>query len=124
MALARSAVAAEVVQRAGATAVDGDFDRPESLDEAFVVEADCLVNIASLGFGHTESVVAAAEEAGLGAVVVEPEQPRALADALLDLAAHPSRRTEMGVTGLAYVREQFDRAALARRYLSILEGQA
>lgn len=41
------------------------FDRPGSLDEAFAVGADCLVNIASLDFGHAESIVAAAEEAGL-----------------------------------------------------------
>lgn len=59
-----------------------------------------------------------------GAVVVPPEQPRALADALLALAQDPERRRRMGVAGRTYVREHFDRAGLARRYLRILEGQA
>jgi glycosyltransferase involved in cell wall biosynthesis len=59
-----------------------------------------------------------------GAVVVPPEQPRALADALLALAEDPERRQRMGVAGRAYVREHFDRATLARRYLVILGGQA
>lgn len=70
----------------------------------------------------------AGEAAGIlqeaGAVVVPPEQPRALADALLALAEDPERRQRMGVAGRAYVREHFDRATLARRYLVILGGQA
>ena len=65
-ALARSAGAASVVEGLGAAAVRGDLDEPASLDRAFVdAGADALVNIASLGFGHAPTIVAAAEEAGL-----------------------------------------------------------
>lgn len=60
--------------------------------------------------------------AAAGAVVVEPEDPAALADAVCDLAADPARRTAMGRQGLAYVAEHFDRRALAERYGDILAG--
>lgn len=65
LALARSATATEAVEAAGATAVAGDLDDPSSLDTAFAVGADCLINIASLGFGHADYVVAAAVDAGV-----------------------------------------------------------
>lgn len=59
-----------------------------------------------------------------GAVVVEPEDPTALADAVRDLAADPGRRAAMGHRGRAYVAEHFDRSVLADRYRSILAGAA
>ncbi len=65
-ALARTATAAERVKELGATPVPGDLDDPASVDAAFAgSEAEALVNLASLGFGHAPVVVAAAEEAGL-----------------------------------------------------------
>ena len=65
-ALARSAQATERVEELGATAVAGDLDDPASLDAAFTSsEAEALVNLASLGFGHAPVIVAASEEAGL-----------------------------------------------------------
>lgn len=65
LAVARSKAASRAIAAAGATAVPGDLDDPGSLDSAFGVGADALVNIASLGFGHAETIVAAAEDAGL-----------------------------------------------------------
>lgn len=65
-ALARSPAAATRVAQLGATPVDGDLDEPASLDAAFGASgAEALVNLASLGFGHAEAIVAAAEDAGL-----------------------------------------------------------
>ncbi len=65
-ALARSAAAAEKVERLGATAVWGDLDDPAAVDAAFASPGGAaLVNLASLGFGHAPGIVAAAEEAGL-----------------------------------------------------------
>ena len=65
-ALARTAAAAERVTELGATPIPGDLDDPASVDAAFATsEAEALVNLASLGFGHAPVVVAAAEEAGL-----------------------------------------------------------
>jgi nucleoside-diphosphate-sugar epimerase len=65
-ALARSSDAASRVTAIGATAVQGDLDDPASVDDAFKAsEADALVNLASLGFGHAPTIVAAAEEAAI-----------------------------------------------------------
>ncbi|MPY94752.1 MAG: NAD(P)H-binding protein [Acidimicrobiia bacterium] len=69
LALARTAAAAAVVSGRGARPVLGDLDDPRSLDAAFDCEADALVNLASLGFGHAPGIVAAAEGAGLARVV-------------------------------------------------------
>ena len=55
-----------------------------------------------------------------GAVVVEPEDSCALADAVRDLAADPDRRAAMGHRGRDYVAQNFDREKLADRYRSIL----
>ncbi|WP_334140964.1 SDR family oxidoreductase [Rhabdothermincola sp.] len=65
-ALARSREAARAVAALGAIAIDGDLDRPASVDEALrSTPADVLVSLASLGFGHAPTVVAAAEDAGM-----------------------------------------------------------
>jgi len=65
-ALARSAEAAVRMQQLGAIPIYGDLNEPDSVDEAFqAAEADTLVNLASLGFGHAPIVVAAAEEAAV-----------------------------------------------------------
>jgi glycosyltransferase involved in cell wall biosynthesis len=60
--------------------------------------------------------------AAAGAVVVEPEDPAALADAVRDLAPDPTRRAAMGRQGRAYVAEHFDRRRLAERYRDNLAG--
>ena len=66
VALARSATAAERLTELGAAVVFGDLDDPLSTDQAFADSgAGTLVNLASLGFGHAPTVVAAAEEAGM-----------------------------------------------------------
>lgn len=65
-ALCRSAAAADSVAALGAEPIMGDLDDPESVDAAFAAsQAEALVNLASLGFGHAPTIVAAAEEAGL-----------------------------------------------------------
>jgi nucleoside-diphosphate-sugar epimerase len=65
-ALARSAAAADVVAALGAEPIPGDLDDPTTVDRAFAsADADALVNIASMGFGHAPTIVAAAEEHGL-----------------------------------------------------------
>lgn len=65
-ALVRTSAAAERVEALGATPIAGDLDDPASIDAAFTESgADALVNLASLGFGHAPTIVAAAEEAGL-----------------------------------------------------------
>ena len=58
------------------------------------------------------------EEAG--AVVVAPEDPAAMAAALLELAANPERRARMSERGRAYVQQHFDRRRLAEVYSRLL----
>jgi glycosyltransferase involved in cell wall biosynthesis len=58
------------------------------------------------------------EEAG--AVVVPPEDPRAMAAALRELAADPERRARMGARGRDYVQQHFDRRMLAEAYSRLL----
>jgi len=65
-ALARTETAAQRIRILGATPIPGDLDDPASIDGAFADSgAETLVNLASLGFGHAPTIVAAAEEAGL-----------------------------------------------------------
>jgi nucleoside-diphosphate-sugar epimerase len=69
-ALARRPEGADRVAALGATPIPGDLDDPASVDAAFAESgASALVNLASLGFGHAPTIVAAAEEAGLNRAV-------------------------------------------------------
>lgn len=66
VALARSTRSADVVAARGAEPVWGDLDDAAAIDVAMqTAKADCLVNLASLGFGHAPTIVTAAENAGL-----------------------------------------------------------
>jgi len=57
-----------------------------------------------------------------GAIVVPPEDSRALAGAIASLAADPARLAAMARQGRVYVEKFFDRAELARQYRKILEA--
>lgn len=56
-----------------------------------------------------------------GAVVVEPEDSQAIADAALFLYQDPEVCRKLGDAGRRFVRAHYSRAALARRYLNVLE---
>ncbi len=53
-------------------------------------------------------------------VFAEPENPRAIADAILALASNPAERKAMGKRGRQWVLENATREALAARYLSVM----
>jgi glycosyltransferase involved in cell wall biosynthesis len=55
-----------------------------------------------------------------GAIVVEPGDAQALADAIDKLADDPAWRSEMGWEGHRYVSNHFDRVRLADRYRTLL----
>jgi len=59
------------------------------------------------------------EDAGAG-VYVEPENAAEFAQAVLELKDNPRLRRQYGESGLKFVRENFVRDALARKYLDIL----
>jgi len=71
VALARSAGAVRRVTERGAAPLEGDLDDAAALTGVFAsARCDALVNLASLGFGHAPSIVAAAAGAGLGRAVL------------------------------------------------------
>ncbi len=64
--LARSPEAAGRIASLGAEPLRGDLDDAASLGDGFAAaEAQVLVNLASLGFGHAPAVIAAATSAGI-----------------------------------------------------------
>ena len=60
------------------------------------------------------------EEANAG-IFVEPEDIRALVDAIRELSSDPERRTRLGVSGRRYIVAQLSRESTARTYLGVLE---
>lgn len=64
-ALARSEAAERKLRGLGADVARGDLDDPATIDDVFRASAgDALMSIASLGFGHADGIVAAAERSG------------------------------------------------------------
>lgn len=61
------------------------------------------------------------DAAGAG-ICIEPENARALADAVSALAADPVQRNAIGERANAYVRANFDRNQLAARYVDVLNA--
>ena len=61
------------------------------------------------------------EDASAG-VFVEPENPQAFVDALLQLKEDPGLREQMGESGRKHAAEHYSREGMARKYLSVLEG--
>ncbi len=59
-------------------------------------------------------------EASGGAVVVDPEDAQAIADAVRALADAPARREALGAAGRAFVMAHYDRRVLAEQYVRIL----
>lgn len=78
-----------------------------------------------MGFGVPVICSVPGEAAGLvarsgGGTVIPPEDPRALAAAILELRADPERRRAMGERGRAFVLREHLRPVLARRMAQVL----
>jgi glycosyltransferase involved in cell wall biosynthesis len=82
--------------------------------------------------GAARPIVAAVPEGELSTLVsraacgipVPPEDGAAMAAAIRRLADDPEEARRMGAAGGAYVREHYDRADLADRFVSLVEGLA
>ena len=73
---------------------------------------------------HTDSEAARLiRKAGCG-LVVEPETPDALRDAVAELLADPARRRELGAAGRSFAAREFDRPTVVARQAAILESLA
>ena len=57
-------------------------------------------------------------------VVVPPEEPALLAEALRELRRHPERHAELGAAGRRHVSEHFDRQVILQRWERLLEGRS
>jgi hypothetical protein len=55
-----------------------------------------------------------------GALVVEPENPKAIAESILHLYLHKEERNIMGQEGRKFVAENYSRRSMARKYLEVL----
>ncbi|MFH1183431.1 MAG: glycosyltransferase family 4 protein [Chloroflexota bacterium] len=61
-------------------------------------------------------------EAAHCGLFVRPGDPRALADAILLLAANPARARRMGLDGKRYLEQHFSREEIARRLMQVLDS--
>jgi len=87
---------------------------PSKMFEAMAVARPIVLGVE----GEARALLDAAE----AGIAVEPECADALARALSVLADDPKLCARLGANGAAHVREHYDRAALAMRYLDILES--
>ncbi len=77
-----------------------------------------------VGSVHTKSEAARLiRKAGCG-LVVQPEAPDALRDAVAELLADPARRRELGAAGRSFAAREFDRSTVVARQAAILDSLA
>ena len=55
-------------------------------------------------------------------LLVEPDDPAALASGILQLKGDPAARMRMGAAGAAFVRERFDKSVLLDQFACVLSG--
>jgi glycosyltransferase involved in cell wall biosynthesis len=85
---------------------------PSKMFEAMAAGVPVIVSIE----GEARTLV---ESAGAG-ICVEPENPQAMAEAILRLYENPEYRERLGQNGRRCVLELFDRRAIARTYENLL----
>ena len=85
---------------------------PSKIFESMAMGVPILLGVR----GESAAII---EAAGCGKAI-PPEDPEALAQALREMADDPALCARWREAGQAYVREHFDRAVLARRFLQIM----
>lgn len=80
---------------------------------------DYLGNGCPVVFAGTGDTADLLEKANAG-LVVEPENPEALAEAILYLYNHPEKRKEMGENGFEYIRKHYSRDRLLKKLEDML----
>lgn len=89
---------------------------PSKMFEAMAIACPIVLGVE----GEAKALL---DEAGAG-IAIEPENAKELAVAVVRLAADVSLRERLGQQGMAHVREHYDRAKLAARYLDLLKDTA
>ena len=87
---------------------------PSKIFEAMAMERPVILGVE----GESRAII---EKAGCG-VCIEPENSRALADAVTFLSSNPELANELGANGRRTVIESYNRDALAKNYLTILQN--
>jgi glycosyltransferase involved in cell wall biosynthesis len=110
-----------LLEVAGEHAIVADSEHPESAIRAkiFPIMASGIPVLFS-GRGEGADIV---KEAGAG-IVVEPGNPLALAQAVIDILEHPERASTMGARGRTAVTEHFSWDALVDNGLDQLRDRA
>ncbi len=95
------------------------FDTFRSVIPSKMFEAMALAKPIVLGVAGE---AAAIMETGRAGIAIPPEDAAALGEAVRKLADDETLAARLGVGGRTYVRVEFDRAVLAKRYLAVLEA--
>lgn len=89
---------------------------PSKMFEAMAMECPIVLGVE----GESRELL----EAGGAGLAIEPENADELASVIVKLADNPDQRAQIGRSGGIFVREHFDRARLAARYLDLLSKAA
>ena len=89
---------------------------PSKIFEAMGMATPIILGVA----GEAREIVEAAD----GGLCIEPENAAELAAAVITLADDADHRRRVGKSAYEFVGQNFDRHALAARYLDVLDGQA
>lgn len=89
---------------------------PSKMFEAMAMRRPVVLSVA----GQAREILDAAH----AGIAVPPEKPKAILDAVRALKADPERCRELGDGGARFVREHYDRRALADRYWILLQDVA
>jgi glycosyltransferase involved in cell wall biosynthesis len=89
---------------------------PSKIFEAMAMERPIILGVE----GESREII---EQGGCG-LCIEPENELDLAESVLRLSRDPGLGRQMGLNGGRFVRERFDRDALAKRYLEVIAAAA
>jgi glycosyltransferase involved in cell wall biosynthesis len=89
---------------------------PSKIFEAMAMERPIILGVE----GESKGII----EQGNCGLCIEPENEHDLAESVLRLSRDPGVGIQMGLNGRRFVRERYDRDALAKRYLEVIAAVA
>lgn len=87
---------------------------PSKIFESMAMQKPIILGVE----GESQEIIEVADSGRC----IEPENGRQLADQVVELYENAALCSELGVNGRKHVSEHFDRAVLARRYESLMQG--
>jgi glycosyltransferase involved in cell wall biosynthesis len=89
---------------------------PSKIFEAMAMERPIILAVE----GESKGII----DQGNCGLCIEPENEHDLAESVLQLYRDPASGIQMGLNGARFVRDRFDRDALAKRYLEVIAAVA